>query len=73
MMKGNQMKTAREQLGLTQVRMAEELGMHPNTIARFERDELEIPRYIELAVEALVNRGKPKITKKKTSTKKEEQ
>lgn len=67
------MKTAREQLGLTQVRMAKELGMHPNTIARFERDELEIPRYIELAVEALVNRGQQKAAKKKTKTRKGEQ
>ncbi len=55
------------------MQMAANLGMHPNTIARFERNELPIPVYIELAIEALLNRAGLKpviIAAKKTATKK---
>ena len=39
-MTGAQIKELRKSLGYTQARLAEEVGVTPNTIARYERDEL---------------------------------
>jgi putative transcriptional regulator len=36
-----QIKELRKSLGYTQARLAEEVGLTPNTIARYERDELK--------------------------------
>ena len=40
-MTGIQIKELRKNLGYTQDRLAEEVGLTPNTIARYERDELK--------------------------------
>ena len=40
-MTGEQIKELRKSLGYTQARLAEEVGLTPNTIARYERDELK--------------------------------
>ncbi len=40
-MTGAQIKELRKSLGFTQARLAEEVGLTPNTIARYERDELK--------------------------------
>lgn len=40
-MTGAQIKDLRKNLGYTQARLAEEVGLTPNTIARYERDELK--------------------------------
>jgi putative transcriptional regulator len=40
-MTGTQIKELRKSLGYTQARLAEEVGLTPNTIARYERDELK--------------------------------
>jgi transcriptional regulator with XRE-family HTH domain len=42
-MDGKQLRSIRTRLKLTQVQMANEVGVAPNTIARYERDELPIP------------------------------
>lgn len=39
-MTGAQIKELRKSLGYTQAKLAEEVGVTPNTIARYERDEL---------------------------------
>jgi putative transcriptional regulator len=39
-MTGAQIKELRKTLGYTQARLAEEIGVTPNTIARYEREEL---------------------------------
>lgn len=39
-MTGVQIKELRKSLGYTQARLAEEVGVTPNTVARYERDEL---------------------------------
>jgi putative transcriptional regulator len=39
-MTGTQIKELRKTLGYTQAKLAEEVGVTPNTIARYERDEL---------------------------------
>ena len=40
-MTGTQIKELRKNLGYTQARLAEEVGLTSNTIARYERDELK--------------------------------
>jgi putative transcriptional regulator len=40
-MTGTQIKDLRRNLGYTQARLAEEVGVSPNTIARYERDEFK--------------------------------
>ena len=41
-MNGSELRRLREQMGLTQGQLAEEVGVHKNTVARWERDELSI-------------------------------
>jgi putative transcriptional regulator len=41
MMTGEEIKELRRLLGYTQARLAEELGVTPNTVARYERDEFK--------------------------------
>jgi transcriptional regulator with XRE-family HTH domain len=41
-MTGEELKAIREELGWTQSQMADELGVTPNTVARWERGEMEI-------------------------------
>ncbi len=40
-MTGAQIKDLRRNLGYTQAKLAEEVGVSPNTIARYERDEFK--------------------------------
>ena len=40
---GMEFATLRTRLKLTQVAFAERLGVHANTLARYERDEIAIP------------------------------
>ena len=39
-MTGPQIRELRKHLGYTQAKLADEVGVTPNTIARYERDEL---------------------------------
>ena len=41
-MKGEQVRRIRTQLGFTQEELAKQVGVHKNTVARWERDELSI-------------------------------
>jgi putative transcriptional regulator len=41
MITGEEIKELRRSLGYTQARLAEELGVTPNTVARYERDEFK--------------------------------
>lgn len=40
-MTGSEIKELRKILGYTQAKLAEEIGLTPNTIARYERDEFK--------------------------------
>jgi transcriptional regulator with XRE-family HTH domain len=51
---GKELKQARTVLHMTQFELAEALGLHKNTIARAERDELVILKTTELAVKYLL-------------------
>ena len=42
-MTGTELVALRTRLKLTQVAFAERLGVHANTLARYERDEIAIP------------------------------
>lgn len=52
-MEGEELKERRIALGLTQVQLAEILGVKPNTVARWERGLLAVPRTVELAMETV--------------------
>ncbi len=46
-MKGRELKAIREQLELTQAEFARELGVTPNSVARWERGEMNIRGPVE--------------------------
>lgn len=56
-MTGDDLRTARNQLGLTQAGLASLLGVHANVIARWERGEMAIrhPRILRLALDRLLD------------------
>jgi transcriptional regulator with XRE-family HTH domain len=52
-MEGEKLKEKRIALGLTQAQLAEILDVKPNTVARWERGLLLVPRTVELAMETV--------------------
>ena len=52
-MKGKELKTRRAALGMTQVELAEVLGVQPNTVARWENGVLAVPRVVALAMDTV--------------------
>lgn len=59
-MTGKEFRIQRNLLDLTQAELANELGLNPNTISRYENEDLPIPKTVELAMEALEKRNKEK-------------
>lgn len=55
-MEGSELKTKRENLGLTQTELADILGVKMNTVYRWESGILAVPKSIELAMETVVRR-----------------
>ena len=53
-MTGKEMLKARKSLGLTRRQLGDALGLHWNSIARMERDELPIVKQTELALAYLL-------------------
>ncbi len=68
-MKGKELKARRAALRMTQVQLAEILGVQPNTVARWENGVLDVPRVVVLAVDT-VERSFRKLTKAKRPAKK---
>lgn len=62
-MTGEELRRTRKRLGLTQVALAERLGVASNTVARWERDELPVrepvARLIRLTAKTML-KSKPK-------------
>ena len=60
-MTGLDMKHARKHLGYTQAVLAEQLGVTPNTCARWEQPKggFPIPRSIEILVNLLLKQKEP--------------
>jgi transcriptional regulator with XRE-family HTH domain len=52
-MEGEKLKEKRIALGLTQAQLAETLDVKPNTVARWERGLLPVPKTVELAMETV--------------------
>ncbi len=40
-------------MDLTQAQLASELGVQPNTISRYENEDLKIPKAVQLALETV--------------------
>jgi transcriptional regulator with XRE-family HTH domain len=62
-MEADELRGKRIALGFTQAQLAEILDVKPNTVARWERGLLSVPRTVELAmetVERLFKRSKEK-------------
>lgn len=59
-MKGEELRRLRRQLGLTQVEMAERLGVAANTVARWERNEMSINEPAARLARFLVETERPK-------------
>ena len=57
-MTGKELKELRRRLGLTQEKLARQLGVIPLTVARWETGTRTIPSFLPLALEALENRMK---------------
>lgn len=66
-MKGKQLKAARARLGMTQVELGRQLGIHWNSIARMENDYPTFPisRTTELAIKYLLLMNKQKRRERK--------
>ncbi len=58
-MTGKEFRIKRNLMDLTQAELAFKLGLNPNTISRYENEDLPIPRTVELAIKA-VECGKDK-------------
>ena len=54
---GLQLRQARLRFGDTQRRFADRLGVTANTVARWERDEMRVPKPIARLVECLSERA----------------
>ena len=54
------LKRYRMQLKLTQVEMAEQIGLHPNSLARMERGEMTISEPVSRLVQFLAAASKNK-------------
>ena len=55
---GEQLRKHRKQLGLTQKQMAKQLGLHWNSLARMERDEIGISEPVVKLVRMIVGASK---------------
>lgn len=60
-MEGEELRHKRDVIGMTQVQLAESLGVKPNTVARYERGILAIPQAVALAIETIERnqKGRP--------------
>jgi transcriptional regulator with XRE-family HTH domain len=52
-MEKENLKKRRERLGLTQTELAKILGFASNTVSGYETGRLEIPKFMDLVLEAL--------------------
>jgi transcriptional regulator with XRE-family HTH domain len=58
--KGKELRAIRDKLRWTQVQLAEVLGVTPNTVARWERDEVEIREPMARLIQSVYSTEKKK-------------
>lgn len=66
-MTGDELKTKRAELNMTQAALADKLSVSGNTVARWERNEVAIPPYLILALKQIKAEINQKPNKKKDS------
>ena len=59
-MSGKELRAIRDKLGWTQVQLAEVLGITPNTVARWERDEVGIREPMARLIQTVYSAEKKK-------------
>ena len=64
-MTGNELRQIRERLGLTQVELAADVGLDPNSIARQERGEVAIREPLAKLYRLLAERANPRLKPKR--------
>lgn len=52
-MTGKEFRIKRNLMDLTQAELAEKLDLNANTISRYENEDLQIPKTVELAIKAI--------------------
>ncbi len=52
-MTGEELKTFRERIGMSQDQLAKELKVARNTVSRWELEERKIPEFLELALQTI--------------------
>ena len=55
-MEGDQLRLKRERLGMTQTELGKALDITLQSISRYERGEVAIPKIIELAMQSIERR-----------------
>lgn len=59
-MKGKEIRSIRKRLRWTQVKLAAAVGVAPNTVARWERDELSISEPVSRLIRSIYTNEKEK-------------
>lgn len=52
-MTGKQLRRKRNQMSMTQAELAKLLGVARNTVARWERGEMSVPKFLHLALKSV--------------------
>lgn len=66
-MDGTELRGLRHRLELTQANLAAQVGVHANTLARYERDEITIPEPVARLVRMLAEKAEKKARRKMKS------
>ena len=64
---GTELRGLRHRLDLTQVDLAVQVGVHTNTVARYERNEITIPEPVARLVQMLAVKAEMKARRKRKS------
>ncbi len=66
-MDGTELRGLRHRLELTQANLAAQVGVHANTLARYERNEITIPEPVARLVRMLAEKAEKKARRKMKS------